>query len=202
MKILLHMCCGPCSCFPVQRLRELGYEPVGYFFNPNIHPYKEWMHRLETAREFADKVNMPIIVDDNYQLREFLGRALAAEKAAANGRCQMCYTWRLQQAAKFAKENGYETFTSSLFVSPYQQHEVMKKTAENFATAEGIELFYEDFRPGWQEGVARSMDLELYRQPYCGCIFSEEERYSKALRKQRKQAAKEKQLKEEAAAAE
>jgi len=193
MKILLHMCCGPCACYPVKRLRELGFEPVGYFFNPNIHPYKEFMHRLETAKEYAAKVNMEIIVDDRYQLREFLEKALPAEKAAENGRCRMCYSWRLDQAAKFAKANGFDAFTASLFVSPYQQHDVMKETATAIAARESIDFFYEDFRPGWQEGVDISLDLELYRQPYCGCIFSEEERYSKAWRKKHKQERKTKQ---------
>ena len=203
MKLLLHMCCGPCSCYPVKRLREEGIEPVGYFFNPNIHPYKEWEHRLETAKEFAAKVNMEIHTDENYQLREFLRRALPAE-AQPNGRCRMCYTWRLEQAARFAAENGFEAFTSTLFYSIYQQHELMKETAAFFAKKYQVQFYYEDFRPGWQEGIDISHALELYRQPYCGCIFSEEERYSKALRKERKaaaKAAKTKRLAEEAAAA-
>ncbi len=203
MKLLLHMCCGPCSCYPVKRLREEGIEPVGYFFNPNIHPYKEWEHRLETAKEFAAKVNMEIHTDENYQLREFLRRALPAE-AQPNGRCRMCYTWRLEQAARFAAENGFEAFTSTLFYSIYQQHELMKETAAFFAKKYQVQFYYEDFRPGWQEGIDISHALELYRQPYCGCIFSEEERYSKALRKERKaaaKAAKAKRLAEEAAAA-
>ena len=202
MKLLLHMCCGPCSCYPVKRLREEGIEPVGYFFNPNIHPYKEWEHRLETAKEFAAKVNMEIHTDENYQLREFLRRALPAE-AQPNGRCRMCYTWRLEQAARFAAENGFEAFTSTLFYSIYQQHELMKETAAFFAKKYQVQFYYEDFRPGWQEGIDISHALELYRQPYCGCIFSEEERYSKALRKERKaaaKAAKAKRLAEEAAA--
>ena len=203
MKLLLHMCCGPCSCYPVKRLREEGIEPVGYFFNPNIHPYKEWEHRLETAKEFAAKVNMEIHTDKNYQLREFLRRALPAE-AQPNGRCRMCYTWRLEQAARFAAENGFDAFTSTLFYSIYQQHELMKETAAFFAKKYQVQFYYEDFRPGWQEGIDISHALELYRQPYCGCIFSEEERYSKALRKERKaaaKAAKAKRLAEEAAAA-
>lgn len=185
MKLLLHLCCGPCACFPVKRLREMGIEAVGYFFNPNIHPYKEWQHRLETAKEFSKKVDMELRVDENYQLREFLNKALPAEKIE-NGRCQMCYTWRLEEAAKFAKKNGFDAFTSSLFVSIYQQHDLMKETAEIIAKKVGINFFYEDFRLGWQEGIDISRKLELYRQPYCGCIFSEEERYSKALRKKRK----------------
>ena len=189
MRLLLHMCCGPCSCYPVKKLREEGIEPVGYFFNPNIHPYKEWDMRLKTAKEFSEKVGMEFHADEHYRLRDFLKKALPAE-ALPNGRCQMCYTWRLEQAAAFAKENGYEVFTASLFVSPYQQHELMRETAAAAAKKEGIEFFYEDFRPGWQAGVDISLEMELYRQPYCGCIFSEEERYSKKLRQQRRQEAK------------
>lgn len=189
MKLLLHMCCGPCACYPVKKLREEGYEPVGYFFNPNIHPYKEWERRLETAKEFAAKVGMEIHTEEDYQLREFLKKALPAE-AVENGRCRMCYTWRLEQTARFASEHGFDAFTTTLFYSIYQQHELMKETAEFFAQKYGVKFLYEDFRPGWQEGIDISHELELYRQPYCGCIFSEEERYSKAIRKQRKAEAK------------
>lgn len=189
MNLLLHMCCGPCSCYPVKKLREDGIEPTGYFFNPNIHPYKEWDMRLKAAKEFAEKVNMKIITDENYMLRDFLRKALAAE-SVENGRCRMCYTWRLEQAAKFASENGFDAFTSTLFYSIYQQHDLMKETAEFFADKYNIGFYYEDFRIGWQDGLDMSMEMELYRQPYCGCIFSEEERYSKALRKARKKANK------------
>ena len=185
MNLLLHMCCGPCSCYPVKKLREDGIEPRGYFFNPNIHPYKEWDMRLKTAKEFAEKVDMKIITDENYMLRDFLKKALMAE-SVENGRCRMCYTWRLEQAAKFAAENGFDSFTSTLFYSIYQQHDLMKETAEFFAEKYGVSFYYEDFRTGWQEGTDISIDLGLYRQPYCGCIFSEEERYSKAIRKQKK----------------
>lgn len=185
MRVLLHMCCGPCSCYPVKKLRENGMEPVGYFFNPNIHPYKEWERRLLTAKEFADKVNMEIHVNEIYMLRDFLRKALAAEQVP-NGRCQMCYTWRLEETARFAAEHGFEAFSSTLFYSIYQQHELMKETATFFSQKYGVPFYYEDFRLGWQEGIDISHELELYRQPYCGCIFSEEERYSKELRKRRK----------------
>lgn len=185
MNLLLHMCCGPCSCYPLKKLREDGIEPTGYFFNPNIHPYKEWDMRLKTAKEFAEKVDMKIITDENYMLRDFLKKALMAE-SVENGRCRMCYTWRLEQAAKFAAENGFDSFTSTLFYSIYQQHDLMKETAGFFAEKYGVSFYYEDFRTGWQEGTDISIDLGLYRQPYCGCIFSEEERYSKAIRKQKK----------------
>lgn len=189
MNLLLHMCCGPCSCYPVKVLREQGIEPTGYFFNPNIHPYKEWDMRLKAAEEFAARSELKIITDKHYMLRDFLRRALAAEQVE-NGRCRMCYTWRLEETARYAAENGFDAFTSTLFYSIYQQHELMKETAEHFAKVYGVKFHYEDFRPGWQEGIDMSVELGLYRQPYCGCIFSEEERYSRELRKARKKANK------------
>lgn len=189
MNLLLHMCCGPCSCYPVKVLREQGIEPTGYFFNPNIHPYKEWDMRLKAAEEFAARSEMKIITDKHYMLRDFLRRALAAEQVE-NGRCRMCYTWRLEETARYAAENGFDAFTSTLFYSIYQQHELMKETAEHFAKVYGVKFHYEDFRPGWQEGIDMSLEMGLYRQPYCGCIFSEEERYSRELRKARKKANK------------
>ena len=185
MKLLLHMCCGPCACYPVKKLRAEGIEPTGYFFNPNIHPYQEWEARLQTAKEFARKASMEIRAEETYQMRDFLKKALPAE-SLPNGRCTMCYTWRLEQTAKYAAEQGFDAFASTLFYSIYQQHDLMKKTAEHFAVRYGIAFHYEDFRPGWQEGIDISHALGLYRQPYCGCIFSEEERYSRALRKQQK----------------
>ena len=189
MNLLLHMCCGPCSCYPVKVLREQGIEPTGYFFNPNIHPYKEWDMRLKAAEEFAARSEMKMITDKHYMLRDFLRRALAAEQVE-NGRCRMCYTWRLEETARYAAENGFDAFTSTLFYSIYQQHELMKETAEHFAKVYGVKFHYEDFRPGWQEGIDMSVEMGLYRQPYCGCIFSEEERYSRELRKARKKANK------------
>ena len=189
MNLLLHMCCGPCSCYPVKELRGQGIEPTGYFFNPNIHPYKEWDMRLKAAEEFAARSEMKIITDKHYLLRDFLRRALAAEQVE-NGRCRMCYTWRLEETARYAAENGLDAFTSTLFYSIYQQHELMKETAEHFAKVYGVKFHYEDFRPGWQEGIDMSVEMGLYRQPYCGCIFSEEERYSRELRKARKKANK------------
>ncbi|BEU87735.1 epoxyqueuosine reductase QueH [Selenomonas sp. TAMA-11512] len=189
MKLLLHACCGPCSCYPVRKLRSDNIEPTVYFFNPNIHPYKEWENRLKTMKEFAEKEGVTLIADENYMLRDFLKKALIAEEAE-NSRCRMCYTWRLGEAARFAAENGFDSFTSTLFYSIYQNHELMKVTAEAFAKQYGISFYYEDFRIGWQDGIDISHALELYRQPYCGCIFSEEERYSKAIRKAKKKVAK------------
>ena len=186
-KILMHMCCAPCACYPVKRLREENFEPVGYFFNPNIHPYQEWRRRLKTAREFAEKVGIDFFAHNHYGLREYLEKVSGVvdwqdtiENADGfHKRCGVCYSWRLSEAARFAAENNFETFTSTL-------HELMKKIAEHFAKKFGVNFFYEDFRAGWQEGIDISLDLGLYRQNYCGCIFSEEERFSNDIRKARK----------------
>ncbi len=181
MKILLHICCGPCSIYPIKFLRELDEhiakpdDVVGYFYNPNIHPYKEFKHRLDTAKEYASKIGLEFIVNDDYALRKFLLGALTDEKS----RCHFCYEMRLRNVAKQAKELGFAAFTTSLLVSPYQKHELIHEIGERIACEEAIPFYYIDFRPGWNEGVAVSKELELYRQPYCGCIFSEQERYQK-----------------------
>lgn len=191
MNLLMHMCCGPCSCYPLKKLRADGIEPTGYFFNPNIHPYKEWEERLQNARKFAELMQMNFIADEMYAMRDFLKKALPAE-GTKKGRCRMCYTWRLEETARYAAEHGFDSFTSTLFYSIYQQHDLMRSVAEHFAKTYGISFYYEDFRIGWQEGIDLSKDLDLYRQSYCGCVFSEEERYSRALRKLQRKENKEK----------
>ena len=191
MKLLMHMCCGPCSCYPLKKLRADGIEPTGYFFNPNIHPYQEWNERLKSAQKFAELSQMAFAADREYDLRGFLKKALPAEGTRL-GRCHMCYTWRLEYAAKYAAQHGFDTFTSTLFYSIYQDHELMRAVAERYAETYGVAFYYEDFRVGWQEGIDISKEMGLYRQSYCGCVFSEEERYSRTLRKLQRKENKEK----------
>lgn len=175
MRLLLHVCCGPCAVYPVRHLKELDYHITGYFFNPNIQPYREFKHRLETLHEFASQVKLELVADTSYTLEEFLRRALLEPE----NRCRPCYEQRLRQTARYARENGFDCFTTTLLVSPYQKHELIKEVAAMVAEEEGICFKYLDFRPGWQEGVEGSKAMGLYRQPYCGCIFSEKERYCK-----------------------
>lgn len=194
MKILVHMCCAPCACYPIQYLRKEHLEPVGYFFNPNIHPCQEFKRRLNTVRQFAEKVGLELFADNHYRLREFLAKAqgLVQEQDSIqfpdgfHKRCEVCYSWRLNETAHFAAQNNFELFTSTLFYSKYQNHELMKKIAEQAAKKYGVRFFYQDWRDFWQAGIDLSLELGLYRQNYCGCLFSEEERFSNAIRKQRK----------------
>lgn len=173
MRVLLHTCCGPCALYPLAALRSEGLDVTGFFYNHNIHPYQEFARRRDAAQQMADLEEMPLIVRDEYRLEEFLAN-VAAEP---DTRCSYCYASRLDAVAAAAKEGGFDAFTSSLFYSRYQNHELMRTKAEEAAEKLGIPFLYRDFRPGWQEGIRRSKELGLYRQQYCGCIYSEKERY-------------------------
>ena len=173
MRVLLHTCCGPCALYPLTSLRAEGVEVTGFFFNHNIHPYQEYVRRRDAAQQMADLEGMPLVLQDDYRLEEFLAN-VAAEP---DKRCGYCYASRLDAVAAAAREGGFDTFTSSLFYSRYQNHELMRRKAEESAARYGVQFLYRDFRPGWQEGIRRSKELGLYRQQYCGCVYSEKERY-------------------------
>ena len=178
MRILLHVCCGPCAAYPFRSLREQGHEVTGLFYNPNIHPYREFRRRLDTVRQFAEAAGCPMEIDDQYGLTEFLRRVVFHEAA----RCSRCYDLRLAAVAARAAAGGFDAFSSTLLYSIYQNHQLLKIRGEQLANTHGIEWHYEDFRTGWQEGIDESVRLGLYRQPYCGCIYSEQERYDRQMR--------------------
>jgi predicted adenine nucleotide alpha hydrolase (AANH) superfamily ATPase len=173
MKILLHICCAPCAIYPVQELRARGLSVTGLFFNHNIHPYQEYLKRMETVQEYATMVELPVLYHDEYLLEEFLS-AVAARPAE---RCLYCYRSRLEAAAAEAARLEYDAFTSSLLYSRHQKHDVIRAMGEEIAEKHGVKFYYDDFRRGWNEGINVSKSLGLYRQQYCGCIYSEKERY-------------------------
>lgn len=173
-KVLLHICCGPCSIYPLQVLREEA-DVAGFFFNPNIHPYTEWKARLETLEKYAVDIGLDMIIDPRYLLEDFLRGVLNQEDA----RCSFCYETRLRNTAKTAKEKGFQAFSSTLLVSPFQKHDLIRQVGEAVAKDEGIEFLYRDFRTGYRDATQLSRELGMYRQKYCGCIFSEKERYYK-----------------------
>lgn len=159
----------------VQALRAEGLEPTAYWYNPNIHPFTEYRARRDALRGYAQSVGMDLVEDDAYGLRPFV-RAVAGD---IEGRCAYCYDVRMDAAARFAAEHGFTHFTTTLFYSPYQKHELLKEIAQRAARKHGVALLYRDFRPFFREGQRRARELELYMQKYCGCVFSEEERYTK-----------------------
>ena len=171
-KVLLHCCCGPCAIYPYKRLIEMGYQPICYFYNPNIHPYTEFLRRIEAMKVFAYETGAELIVDGEYGLDKFMRLAYGSPD-----RCVACYEMRARQTAAFSRERGISQFTSTLLYSKYQQHEKIVEAFRTAAAEHGLELMYVDFREGWKEGIRESRQMGLYRQQYCGCIFSEQERY-------------------------
>jgi len=173
MNILLHICCGPCALYPLQLLRGDGHQVTGFFYNHNIHPYQEYARRKEVVLEMAEKALLPLIIADEYDLEGFLANvAIEPEK-----RCGYCYASRLKRTAEAAVMNNFEAFSSSLLYSRYQRHEEIRATGEGLAKEHNVLFHYMDFRSGWQQGIRLSKEMGLYRQQYCGCIYSEKERY-------------------------
>ena len=146
---------------------------VGYFFNPNIHPYQEYQKRLESLRRYSEEIGLEVVYRDEYLLEEFLKNV----SHRVEERCRYCYSIRLEATAREAKKNSFDGFSTTLLQSTHQNHQLIKETGDRFAHEIEIPFYYEDFRPGWRKGVEVSKTLGLYRQQYCGCIYSEKERY-------------------------
>ena len=179
MKIFMHICCGPCTAYPLEFLRDEGHEVSGFFFNPNIHPFREFKKRLASTDLFAARMGFKIESVREYGLKEYLRQVVFNEEK----RCDLCYEMRLLVVAQKAKEVGADAFTTTLLYSRYQKHERICAIAERLAADHGIPFYYQDFRRGWQQGIDMAIEMDLYRQPYCGCIYSEQERYDKKLRR-------------------
>lgn len=175
MKTLLHICCAPCSLMCIESLRAEGHDLTGYWYNPNIHPFTEYRSRRDTLKSYAEEISLPLVLRDEYGLRPFLSEVIAD----VDGRCEKCYEMRLFSAAEFAEENGFEAFTTSLLISPYQNFEKILQTGRRAAERFGVSFLEKDFRPLFREGQTRAREKGFYMQKYCGCIFSEEDRYIK-----------------------
>lgn len=178
MKLLLHTCCGPCSIYPLTELRQ-DYEISAFFFNPNIHPFREFKKRREALLAYCKKENIPVVDTSTYGLQEFLRKVVFHERE----RCAICYSWRLEETARKAAAEGFHSFSTTLLYSRYQNHAQLKICGSKLSQKYGVDFVYRDFREGWQYGIDKSIELGMYRQPYCGCIYSEQERYDKSLRK-------------------
>lgn len=172
-KILVHMCCGPCSIYPIQQLKKENKDIFGLFYNPNIHPYTEFKRRFDTLETFAHEMGIPLQADLEYGLDEFLQGVVGKGVS----RCHYCYASRLRRAAEEAQKGGFQQYTTTLLVSPYQNHDLIKELGEKFGQEYGVPFYYADFREGYREGTRVSREKAMYRQPYCGCIYSEKDRY-------------------------
>ena len=176
MKLLMHTCCAPCSVFCIDELKKENIFPDLYWYNPNIHPYKEYESRRNCLIEYAKKLNLKAIIEDEYGLDEFCRNVIDD----LDGRCtKYCYPVRLYKTFEYAKQNGYDTVTTTLLYSIYQKHDYIKYLCEKYSKEFGIDFLYRDFRVGFWEGHNKAKEEGLYMQKYCGCVFSEEDRYVK-----------------------
>ena len=174
MKLLLHTCCAPCSVYCIETLRKEGIEPTLYWYNPNIHPYTEYKARRDCLIEYAKKINIKLIIEDEYGLQDFCKNTINNLQS----RCaDYCYPIRLRKTFEYAKENGYDTVSTTLLYSIYQKHDFIKHYCEKLSNEFGIEFLYRDFRVGFWVGHEKAKEAGLYMQKYCGCVFSEEMRY-------------------------
>ncbi len=172
-KVLLHICCAPCAIVPLFALREEGMEVMGFFYRHNIHPYTEMLKRQEALEQWAPGVDLKVIWQEGYDLEGFIRRVAFREAQ----RCKICYHHRIEATARLARHGRFDAFSTTLLYSKLQPRELICEIAETVASETGVPFLNRDFRGGWKEGIEASRRLGMYRQQYCGCIYSEKERY-------------------------
>ena len=174
MRLLIHICCAPCLIHPLEVLRLKGLEVCGLFYNPNIHPILEYNERKKAVINLNPGIE---VIYPDYLPQEFFRAVNLKEDALV--RCAVCWKLRLRKTARLAREKGFKYFSTTLLVSPYQDHEVLKRIGDEAAREEGVEFYYADFRPGFRKAHDEAKGKGIYTQKYCGCIYSEIERYNK-----------------------
>ena len=175
-KLLLHICCAPCSTHVVEVLRE-GYDLTGFFYNPNIHPEGEYRLREEEMRKYARRIGLEVVCQE-YDDNRWLEIVKGLEDAPEGGeRCFLCYRMRLEKAAQYAKEHGYRFFTTTLSISPHKNAPRINEIGSEVAELYGLQFHAADFKKkgGFERSVRMSREAGMYRQAYCGCIFSQRE---------------------------
>ena len=173
MNLLFHICCAPCLGAPLEALRQEGFQVSGFFFNPNIHPLLEFRKRVKALKVFLESDPLPVEMEESYGLDRFLEDVAPPRER----RCARCYALRLERTARLAARQGAPAFSTTLLASRHQDHEAVKQAGEQAAERAGVEFLYRDFRPLADRSAAMARQKMLYRQAYCGCVFSEEERF-------------------------
>ncbi len=180
-RLLLHACCGPCTIGPLGILRGEGFAVGAYFYNPNIQGYREYERRVQTMQQLAEAKKLTVTIAPDYALEEWLEAAVPAQ--AQGERCRACYAMRLGEVARFAAEKQYSAFTTTLLGSPYQNREWLLQEGGAAGEYYGVQFLGLDFRPQFRGGQGEARQMGLYRQGYCGCVYSEKERYAKQVPK-------------------
>jgi hypothetical protein len=149
---------------------------MGFWYNPNIHPFLEYQKRLEAVKLWAKKEDVRVIYKDEYDLEGFLRTMVYREPK----RCFLCYELRLKQAAIFARRGKFDYFGSTLMVSPHQDQKLLRELLEALSKEYGVKPYLRKIEEGWQKSRELSKKMGLYHQKYCGCIYSEAEKYGKS----------------------
>jgi predicted adenine nucleotide alpha hydrolase (AANH) superfamily ATPase len=173
-RILLHICCAPCATYSIERVLKDGYQVIGYFYNPNIQPLNEYKRRLKEVKKLAKIMELTIYFG-NYNLKEWFRRIKGLEKEPEGGkRCEQCFKMRLEQTAIFAIEKNIKFFTTTLTISPHKNSELIHRIGREIGDKYGLEFLPYNFKKkdGFKKSIILSKKFNLYRQNYCGCIFS------------------------------
>ncbi len=172
--ILIHCCCAHCTAYSADYWRQQGYEVSAFWYNPNIHPFLEHQHRLEAMKSLAQNIDLPLIVAEGYDMIEYFRQVVGHESQ----RCQYCFRLRLSKTAETARQTGFSAFTTTLLISPHQKHDLLREIGDRLAEEKGIDFLYADIRKRCSDSRHMTKGLNLHRQQYCGCVYSEWERYA------------------------
>lgn len=172
MKVLLHVCCGPCAIYPLELLKKLGHQVFGFFYNPNIYPQEEFLKRRQAAGQFSQASGLELSFCP-YQSSDFDEATKGWDDKRQ--RCNSCWQLRLNKTAEFARKNNFDVFTTTLLVSPYQDHGSLKNIGLKVQENKKVDFLYLDFREGFKQAQDKARQTNLYRQKHCGCAHSMEE---------------------------
>jgi len=187
--LLLHVCCGPCSAAPLRLLDEKGSNLAAYFFNPNIVSREEYDLRAETFRCFAESMGLEVVVPPwepgewSEAIAPYAGlfplitgsAAIDDNRMRREQRCRACYRFRFERLAAVASARAYKAISTTLSISPYQFTDAIKEELTEAARRHSVEPIFDDYRSFYSESVQKSRELGMYRQNFCGCLYSKEE---------------------------
>ena len=172
--VLIHCCCAHCAAYTIDYWRRQEYEVSALWYNPNIHPYTEHQRRLEAMKSLAQQVSLPLIVAEGYDIIDYFHQVVGHESQ----RCQYCFRLRLSKTVDTAYQAGFNAFTTTLLISPHQKHDLLREIGTRLAEEKGLDFLYADVRKHYSDSRRMTKGLNLYRQQYCGCVYSEWERFA------------------------
>ncbi|MDO8281978.1 MAG: epoxyqueuosine reductase QueH [Thermodesulfovibrionia bacterium] len=180
MNILLHTCCGNCAVAPFKMLKSEGHSVTGFWFNPNIHPLEEYDSRLQSLKKLTSQRNIDMLFWEDYQPADYFDMLGVTSTnleliPPSPGRCRPCYELRLGKTAEEASKKGFDAFSTTLLISPYQDFDQIAAAGKKISAKYKIDFYLKDFRHSFRDSMSEAKELGLYSQKYCGCVFSRAE---------------------------